>query len=271
MEKKLPYIETIETLSDVINHYVDGSLDDNKENFKRFYPDTMWSDFNKHGFRSEEFKRKHDGKHILFMGCSETQGCGDILDDSWSYILYKKIMKTENLSGYFNISVVGAGIPNQIMLLLKYIEEFGKPDEIFFLTPETARDVVYHSSRVSLFNFRTIKKSDKEKILDENFINAHLRSIMLLKLLESFCNHSGIKLVWSTWWWQEEDIFNSYNFKNYFSLKMKNIEDIILEKYEEYHNPLKNMKQNIRKEDGHLGLVIHKHWAQKFYENRKNS
>jgi hypothetical protein len=52
---------------------------------------------------------------------------------------------------------------------------------------------------------------------------------------------------------------------------MKNIEDIILEKYEEYHNPLKNMKQNIRKEDGHLGLVIHKHWAQKFYENRKNS
>lgn len=267
MDKKLSHIKKIEDLSGDIQHYINMSLDDDKTDFMRLYPKLMWKDFNQQGLRSEEFKKVHYGKHILFMGCSETQGCGDVLDDSWAYIFYKKIAKQENLSGYFNISKVGAGIANQIILLLEYIDNFGKPDEIFFLTPETSRDIVYHNSKVSFVNLRTTE----EKFLDENFINSYVGSVILLKFLESFCNYSGIKLIWSTWFWQEENLFKGYNFKNYFSLNMKNIENIILNRYEEYHDPLKNMHQNIRKGDGHFGVVVHKYWAQRFYENRQNN
>lgn len=267
MEQKLSHIKKIEKVLGHIRHRTNYIIEDSFGDFKKHYPETMWSEFNSQSFRSEKFKKYHGEKHILFMGCSETQGCGGPLQDAWSHILYQKISETEDLSGYFNISTIGNGINDQILILLNYIENFGKPDELFFLVPETSRVIYFVEDYVSQCNMR----NREELFLEKDFINAHINSILMLRFLESFCKSLDIKLTWSTWWWQEEDIFKGYGFNDYFSLKMKNIEKIILKKYEEYHDPSKGMNENIRKEDGHYGLVIHKYWAQMFYENRKNS
>ena len=42
-------------------------------------------------FRSDNFKKEHDGLHILFSGCSESEGVGANIEYAWTHILYKKI------------------------------------------------------------------------------------------------------------------------------------------------------------------------------------
>jgi hypothetical protein len=51
---------------------------------------------------------------------------------------------------------------------------------------------------------------------------------------------------------------------------MKNIDHIILKKYEQYSDPTRSVTENLTKADGHKGLVIHKYWADMFYERRQN-
>ena len=43
----------------------------------------------------------------------------------------------------------------------------------------------------------------------------------------------------------------------------------IIENYDKYANSNKSLQYNLRKSDGHRGLVFHKYWAEKFYENRQ--
>lgn len=266
MIPKSSYVKKIKYMTKEIYFWTQKSIESSIGDFKKISPESTWSEYNEHSFRSESFTDKHDGKHVLFMGCSETQGQGDILENAWAYILYNKINKDEKLSGYFNIAVPGQGIASQILILLDYIDKFGKPDEIFFLIPETSRVIANSGNHLGLLTMRL----DEKKFSDSDFINAHIYAIILLRFLESFCNNLNIKLIWSTWWWHEEDIFIDHNFKNYFSLNMRKIENIISEKYEQYHDPTRSMEDNLVKEDGHKGLVIHKYWADMFYEKREN-
>jgi hypothetical protein len=53
--------------------------------FRKNYPESMLDDFNSFGFRCDNFIDTHNGKHILFMGCSETQGSNHGLDEAWAY------------------------------------------------------------------------------------------------------------------------------------------------------------------------------------------
>ena len=50
---------------------------------------------------------------------------------------------------------------------------------------------------------------------------------------------------------------------------MKNIDDYIIRNYDKYANLNKSLQYNLKKSDGHRGLVFHRYWAEKFYENRQ--
>jgi hypothetical protein len=78
------------------------------------------SDVNSLGFRSEEFKKVHKGKHILFSGCSNTYGSGLKLNEIWASRVYKNISEKEECSGFFNLSVPGAGINHICFNLFRY-------------------------------------------------------------------------------------------------------------------------------------------------------
>lgn len=96
---------------------------------------------NSSGLRSDEFTEVHDGKHILFAGCSITFGDGMPLDYIWPKIVYNEIAKTEKVSGYFNVGRPGASNIWIIMQIFKYIELYGMPDVIFINLPDSDREI----------------------------------------------------------------------------------------------------------------------------------
>jgi|694.fasta_scaffold133361_2 hypothetical protein len=241
--------------------------------FRKNYPESMLDDFNSFGFRCDNFIDTHNGKHILFMGCSETQGSNHGLDEAWAYILYKKIKEKESVSGYYNIASIGDGITIQILKLMQYVDNFGVPDEIYFLIPETYRTILYshkHTADTENSFFLNNIRADENNFTDAEFVNAHGNSVICLRLLESFCSASNTKLFWSTWFGDEEDIFKEYEFKKFISLDIKNMELNIKKIFEQHEDKTKTVKYNLTKNDGHKGLVFHRYWAEKFYEAREN-
>jgi hypothetical protein len=95
--------------------------------------------YNSDGYRSDDFKNigdVHEGKHILFAGCSETEGVGTKLENVWSHIVYQKITEAEKCSGFFNIGSKGLSIDMIFQQVLSYIEKSGKPDVLFINFPD---------------------------------------------------------------------------------------------------------------------------------------
>jgi hypothetical protein len=50
--------------------------------------------YNNKGFRCEDFTTDRKGMHILFGGCSETEGAANLLEDVWAKVLYNKIKES---------------------------------------------------------------------------------------------------------------------------------------------------------------------------------
>lgn len=281
MSKKLSYEQILKNLQNNIKHLntiLFNSLsmkfttyDKILEDGSFLYDTKYWHDFNVLKFRSEEFKKIHDGKHILFMGCSETEGSNHGLDETWAFILYNKIKLNEKLSGYFNISKIGVGIDLQILNLLEYIDKFSKPDEIFFLVPETIRsfNTVKNENlniEINYTNFHGREDEYETEIISDT----HLKNIIFLRFLESFCKNSNIKLIWSTWNPELENVFLQLNFENYLNLNCNFMDEIIKKNFELYADQNKSVEYNLMKKDGHKGLFFHNYWATMFYNRREN-
>lgn len=101
---------------------------------------------NSKNFRSDEFIKEHKRKHILFAGCSNTFGEGIEYEKVWSYRIYEKINKSEELSGYFNLGASGSSIFEILINVNRYIRKYSFPDVIFLLLPEIERDIRYFNS-----------------------------------------------------------------------------------------------------------------------------
>ena len=101
---------------------------------------------NSRGYRSDEFKKEHDGMHVLFAGCSVTFGQGMFLEDTWPKIVYEELAKTNKMSGYYNLSIPGSSRNRVVELIQMYVEEFGMPDLILINFPDSYRDLDLFSS-----------------------------------------------------------------------------------------------------------------------------
>jgi len=146
---------------------------------------------NSYGHRSDEFLVNHNGKHVLFAGCSTTLGEGLPYMTNWSGRLYKKIAKEENLSGYFNLSYLGGNVQLIIDNIYKYAKKFGNPDYLFCHFPETHRYPQPYG-RFSYINFVDNNNAEVDPL---RFINAYLA----IRGLEMYCESNNIKLYWNTW------------------------------------------------------------------------
>jgi hypothetical protein len=249
---------------EVLNKYYD------QDNGVRYY-------FNSLGYRSDEFTKFHDGEHVLFAGCSETEGVGGNLDSCWSYMTYKKLSETGKMSGFFNLSRSGWGHDVIIPNIIQYINTYGKPSKIYMMLPNLSRgftwggldheeEVYYHSQKTPYFFFNdTIlpngKVRDRQSLEDQrtevvNFVN-------LLKLFEEYCISNKIKLIWSTWCIPDGENYKSLNvFKNF--IQMEDNNQIILKGKKIFDNEIYTKKNLLYKRDGHLGYFNHYWWSQKF-------
>ena len=191
----------------------------------------------------------------VIMSCDDNSNYLDL----WPFI--SKVCKT---SGYFNISLIGQSILTEILIMLSYIEQYGYPDEIYFLTPETSRNIIYVKKDVK--NFISVNmNSDPESFDIETVMNSYLNSIVYLKFLESFCTSNNIKLLWSSWDNDELVFFEKMNFKYFFKLDTPDTNKEIKNIFNLYQDSNQSVELNLIKQDGHKGLIFHKYWADQFY------
>ena len=134
--------------------------------------------FNDIDYRCDDFKKNHDGKHILFIGDSFAAGGGLEKEETWCYRVYKKISEIEKTSGYFNLGTSGSAISDSIDQFFKYCYLYSNPDVVFFVTTEFNRE-----ERYGLFK--------------EDHRNSFIYRIYLY--LEQYCRSNNIKLYTFSW------------------------------------------------------------------------
>jgi hypothetical protein len=232
--------------------------------------------FNSLGYRSDEFTDLHDGEHILFAGCSETEGYGGNLDTNWAYIMYTELAKKKKLSGFFNLSSAAWGHETITNNIMRYIESYGKPDKIYMLLPNIARKYEWEGTHKNREHYAHKLKTPYyvENHISEWFGEPRLqqtleeqrsdivRFTILLRMFEEYCISNGIDLIWSSW--SEPDAINYKNlnvFKKFVLVPYK--AEVLLESKSFVVDKDKE-KYLIRKRDWHHGYLYHYLWAQTF-------
>jgi len=208
-------------------------------------------EINSYNYRSDEFIKEHDGKHLLFAGCSQTWGTGVLLEENWSYKLYNKITNNEKTSGYYNVALPGVSILNQVVTIFKYCQEYGNPDLIFFNIPKLDRLYAYNNKL--------------EKIVD-GFYNDHplikLLSYQYYFMLDAYCKTNKINLFTFSWADIDESISK---FKTFYKIN----QDDMLEYVYNYKKNNKDSKYSeyfeIARDGQHLGIAYHAYWTEFIY------
>lgn len=153
---------------------------------------------NRYGLRSDELTDIHNGKHIIFAGCSFTFGEGLPYMENWSGKLYNKLLNKSQLSGFFNLGYSGGSVEYICGAIYKYVQDFGIPDTIFILFPDFGRkissyqgkDIIVMPSRLSDTQMGAAWGQSKDP-----FEYQYGQIMDLYK----FCDNHGIEMAWGTW------------------------------------------------------------------------
>jgi len=179
---------------------------------------------NSYGFRSDEFIKNHNKKHILFSGCSYTFGTGLTKEETWAYNVYKKIDEQEGCSGYFNIGISGNSINNSIVNIFKYCKDFGNPDVIFINLPESRRFFGFDEKKSK---YRITYHEKNDYIFKINILVTYNNYLML----EQYCKSNNIKLFsfsYDTYKVKDmiptNELFRNFNFKSFYYIDDKKMQ-----------------------------------------------
>lgn len=217
--------------------------------------------FNNELFRSDHFTKEHDGLHILFGGCSNTEGVGSNIEDNWSYKLYKDISAHTKTSGFFSVAKGGYGW-HQIFINFKvYVEKYGAPDYYFVLHPNMLRYYIWQEERN---NWKYIQRNEgdaQEAELDLEYRNKFPDWASAMSLFIAYCESVGTKFLWTTWATeQNENITNSKFFESTFFETKK----IDRQWMTDARPDGKIAKDDINFRDGHPGRLCHELWYHDF-------
>ena len=229
-----------------------------KSNDKAFYK------YNNIGFRCDDFVKYHEGLHILFAGCSETEGVANKSEDVWAKVLYNKIKEDNDVSGYYNVGKSGLTLSLVILNIFQYINDYGVPDYIFLQAPDQIRVVSWSKDKGIYPLYQNKKQLPINSAELEDFFENNLSAVdlnlnaffnkFIMRTLVQFCKINSVKLIWSTW-----------NPSSYgIDLLDKETGYIPTEPSGKDHWGIK-IEDLIARDGYHLGKGFHKIWADKFY------
>jgi hypothetical protein len=218
-------------------------------------------EINNLNFRSDNFKNLHDGKHIVFTGCSNTWGVGLKKEEIWSYKTYEKISKEIKCSGYFNLGILATSSISQIINLFKYFNEYGNPDIVFINFPDLLRFYGYH---------------DKSKIFFDSFYQKESKEILELitfqyyLMLDQYCKSNNIKLYSFSWISSKQKTPIGHPifevplslFDTYYQIDKNNMKKYI-EQYKK--NNLNQEFIDFARDDEHPGIAHNEYWSDFIY------
>jgi hypothetical protein len=228
--------------------------------------------YNNEFFRSDDFKKDHKGFHILFAGCSQTEGVGGNIEDIWTNFLYNKIKASNNVCGFYSIARAGYGWQKIISNFLVYIKKYGKPDFLFILLPNVGRmyewengsnSWTYKQKYPNVF-IDTIKEKNEIGFSEEDYNKCLIDFKISWTLFEEFCKANNIKMLWSTW-----DQLDNDNFKimgtgeNYLEITDQ---EKMNKYFENYISKNKLKVDDLNRRDDHYGTLYNRYWADIFYK-----
>jgi hypothetical protein len=210
---------------------------------------------NSDGFRSDEFKKNHEEKHILFSGCSVTYGLGLLENETWAKKLYNKINKEVHLSGFFNLALPGTGICDIVANIFKYINNYGKPESIFICLPNVQRRYALYSKDSKKIHDKKIHHAvydDKGRDEFSDIIQIH--SFHYLMFLEMFCKSNNVNLFYFSY----NTMFASMELDNFAQIDRRDFIRTLAEFC--IKNPDNQFSLSARDGD-HFGEAYHEYWA----------
>lgn len=230
--------------------------------------------YNSQGFRCDEFTDLHYGSHILFGGCSETEGVGGNIEDIWSHRLYSEINKITQLSGFYSIARGGYGWEKIIHNFRVYVKKYGFPEYFIVLLPNIGRfyewdkDNGYWEYKQKYFE----ENVDSKDYLDKKtYMEKFIHFVNHWKLFQDFCESNNVKLIFSTWHGVDQTNFIKAKINNnMITLFGEELKEFIISK-----RPDGKIKNNdLRFRDGHSGILINEFrflkFLEKFNEMAKN-
>jgi|694.fasta_scaffold43132_5 hypothetical protein len=226
---------------------------------------TIKDELNLNKYRSDDFKKIHDGLHVLFTGCSYTYGTGLEKNETWAYKTYKLISKNNKISGYFNLGMPASSIINEIIDLFKYFNSYGNPDIIFFNMPELNR-------------FYGFNNKDK-KFVDSWYNDEALHFLFLISfqyyfMLYQYCKSNNIKLFSFSWYNIEEPLNQHFElsqinlFNTFYNTNFEDIKIFVKEYKKKYPNA---PYLELSRDKHHRGIAYHEYWANFIYNKYLDS
>ena len=215
--------------------------------------------YNSEWFRCDNFKKNHHGLHILFSGCSNTEGVGANIEDTWSHMLYTELSKKHKIDGYYNLAKSGSGwqiIAHNFML---YVDRFGAPDYLFILHPNLLRYFVWRDDN-SGWDYSS-RGPDSKQLWKEHKVQ-FTNWVIGFKIFLKYCESIGTKVLWSTWDSQETDnITRTSGFSDTF-FPIDSVSNQSIKDHDYYSLMERDDAGNAR--DGHDGYIQQYHWFNMF-------
>jgi len=220
---------------------------------------------NSHGFRSDEFKKNHDKRHILFSGCSVTYGIGLLENEIWAKKLYNKLNIKNDLSGFFNLGLPGTSIFDIVANIFRYIDNFNKPETIFIAIPNYQRRYVSNPDTRNIKDqtvdpinkiFHGVYKDNKK---DEFSDTLHIYAYHYLMFLEMFCKSNNIDLFYFCY----NNNYISMELDRFFEINKKDFQNKLTQF--SIDNP-NNKYALYARDNSHYGEAYHSYWADFCYK-----
>lgn len=250
---------------------------------------------NKDGFRCKNFNNfDKSKKNILFMGCSVTFGVGLPDELTWASMLTEKIKKLTNIDfDVYNIALPGSGVFVSYKNFIAFLNQCGIPDYVFMMLPETTRGIMWDEISEKFCNgllnskFRQVDKKYGEQFIEENNL---FYVITAINSIETICNLLGIKLIWTSWNDVSHDVYDKFEFKNFFpvdfdhplylvpptiSNSKRNFDKQIKKEkksYEKHFNMLQSLNKNnkpfwlLSRDNMHPGVLFSEFYSNKFFQ-----
>lgn len=224
-------------------------------------------EFNSDFFRCEEFSSEVGRPHILFAGCSQTEGIGGNLETVWP-TMFLNSSKLENKKLY-NLARSGWGWQMIMDNVRVYINKYTKPDYLFILLPNVSRRFEYNTVNKDDYCYMQrypnspVVKEDIGDISSKEYFECLMNFVVGWRFFLDYCKSNEIKVLWSTWYFNEIENLRLLNMidDNYVYLNIDDQIDYIAEKYQ---SGWQKTKHDLKKRDGHAGTLVNMYYADSF-------
>ena len=236
---------------------------------------TVLYKYNSNFFRSNEFTKNPLRPHVLFAGCSQTEGIGGNLDTVWPTIF----LQNSNIEDKTLYSLSKSGWGWQMIMdnIRIYIREYSKPDYVFILLPNISRRFEFNTMNANDYCYMQrypklpggpSQKEDANILSNSEYFESLMNFVIGWRFFIDYCNLNNIKILWSTWYYNDLENLKTLNMldSSYVSMDIDSQVDYIATQYQ---SGWQKTEHDLRKRDGHAGTLINMYYADCFLKAAK--